>query len=125
MDEILTNVTIYSLTETIGSSMRMYHANSEIPAAQQARRVEVPSGFTLFPGNISRAPRTWLERTANLVRFTQSPAAGTSRHSKSPISTRRNYANSSARTGPDSAGRVWRPRPRSARHRRVQRAARG
>src|SRR5499427_6243871 len=40
MDEILTNVTISWLTETIGSSMRMYHGNAEIPAAQQARRVE-------------------------------------------------------------------------------------
>ena len=76
MDEILTNVTIYWLTETIGSSMRMYHANAQIPAAQQARRVEVPSGFTLFPGNISRAPRRWLERTTNLVRFTQAPRGG-------------------------------------------------
>ena len=76
MDEILTNVTIYWLTETIGSSMRMYRANAEIPAAQQARRVEVPSGFTQFPGNISQVPRTWLERTTNLVRFTQAPHGG-------------------------------------------------
>ncbi len=76
MDEILTNVTIYWLTETIGSSMRMYRANSEIPAAQQVRRVEVPSGFTQFPANISRAPRTWLERTTNLVRLTQAPRGG-------------------------------------------------
>jgi pimeloyl-ACP methyl ester carboxylesterase len=76
MDEILTNVTIYWLTETIGSSMRMYRANSEIAAAQQARRVEVPSGFTVFPANISQAPRTWLERTTNLVRFTQAPHGG-------------------------------------------------
>jgi pimeloyl-ACP methyl ester carboxylesterase len=76
LDEILTNVTIYWLTETIGSSMRMYRANGDIPAAQQARRVEVPSGFTQFPANISRAPRTWLERTTNLVRFTQAPRGG-------------------------------------------------
>jgi pimeloyl-ACP methyl ester carboxylesterase len=76
MDEILTNVTIYWLTETIGSSMRMYRANGEIPPAQQARRVEVPSGFTQFPANISRAPWTWLERTTNLVRLTQAPRGG-------------------------------------------------
>jgi pimeloyl-ACP methyl ester carboxylesterase len=73
MDEILINVTICWLTETIGSSMRLYHANGEIPPAQQARRVEVPSGFTQFPANIGRAPRTWLVRTTNLVRFTQAP----------------------------------------------------
>ena len=66
-DEILTNVTIYWLTATIGSSMRMYHANAAIPPAQHARRVAVPSGFSLFPADIGRPPRAWLERTANVV----------------------------------------------------------
>lgn len=76
MDEILTNVTIYWLTETIGSSMRMYTANAAIPPAQQARRVEVPTGYTQFPANISAPPKAWLERTANLVRFTEAPRGG-------------------------------------------------
>ncbi len=74
-DEILTNVTIYWLTETIGSSMRMYHANAAIAPAQHARRVEVPSGFSLFAGDVVRPPRAWLERTANVVRVTE-PAHG-------------------------------------------------
>jgi pimeloyl-ACP methyl ester carboxylesterase len=74
-DEILTNVTIYWLTATIGSSMRMYRANSAIAPAQLARRVEVPSGFALFPGDIARPPRAWLDRTANTVHVTQ-PARG-------------------------------------------------
>jgi hypothetical protein len=75
MDEILTNITIYWMTGTIGSSMRMYHANAAIPPAQLARRVEVPSGFALFPGEIFRPPRAWLDRTANVVRVT-APARG-------------------------------------------------
>jgi len=74
-DEILTNVTIYWLTETIGSSIRMYRANAAIPPAQFARRVEVPSGFALFPADILRPPRAWLERTANVVRVAE-PARG-------------------------------------------------
>jgi len=74
-DEILTNVTIYWLTGTIGSSMRMYRANAAIPPEQHARRVEVPSGFSLFPGDMPRPPRAWLERTANVVRVTE-PARG-------------------------------------------------
>jgi pimeloyl-ACP methyl ester carboxylesterase len=74
-DEILTNVTIYWLTATIGSSMRMYRANAAIPPAQLARRVEVPSGFSLFPGDIVRPPRAWLERTTNVARVTE-PARG-------------------------------------------------
>jgi pimeloyl-ACP methyl ester carboxylesterase len=75
-DEILTNITIYWLTATIGSSMRMYHANAAIPAAQHARRVAVPSGFSLFPADIGHPPRAWLERTANVVRVTEPPRGG-------------------------------------------------
>ena len=75
-DEILTNVTLYWLTGTIGSSMRMYNANAAIPAAQHARRVEVPSGFALFPADITRPPTAWLERTANVARVTEMPRGG-------------------------------------------------
>jgi len=74
-DEILTDVTIYWLTGTIASSTRMYHANGAIPRAQLARRVEVPSGFSIFAGDVVRPPRAWLERTANTVRVTE-PARG-------------------------------------------------
>ena len=35
----------------------------------------MPSGFSLFPGDILRPPRAWLERTTNLVRVTE-PARG-------------------------------------------------
>src|SRR5205823_6096010 len=51
-DEILTNVMIYWLTQTIGSSMRMYNANAALAPEQLARRVEVPSGFSIFAGDI-------------------------------------------------------------------------
>lgn len=74
-DEILTLVTQYWLTGTIGSSMRMYAANAAIPPEQLARRVEVPSGFALFPGDVLRPPRAWLERTSNLVHLSE-PARG-------------------------------------------------
>jgi pimeloyl-ACP methyl ester carboxylesterase len=74
-DEILTDVTLYWLTATIGSSMRMYHANAAIAPEQLARRVEVPSGFSIFPGDVVRPPRAWLERTAHVVRVTE-PARG-------------------------------------------------
>ena len=75
-DEILTNVMMYWLTGTIGSSMRMYKANFEIPPAQLARRVEVPSGFSIFTGDIVRPPREWLERTAKTVYATEPPRGG-------------------------------------------------
>jgi len=75
-DEILTNVTRYWVTGTIGSSMRMYRANAAIPRAQLERRVEVPSGFALFGGDILRPPRAWLERTSHVVRVTEPERGG-------------------------------------------------
>lgn len=75
-DQILTNLTIYWLTGTIGSSMRMYRANAAIPPEQLARRVEVPSGFSIFAGDVLRPPRAWLERTAHAVRITEPPRGG-------------------------------------------------
>lgn len=75
-DEILTNLSIYWFTRTIGSSMRMYKANAAIPPAQLGRRVEVPSGFALFRNDIVRPPREWLERMTNLVRVTEPERGG-------------------------------------------------
>jgi len=75
-DEILTLVSLYWFTGTIGSSMRMYRANGAIPPAQLARRVEVPSGFAIFPGDLVRPPRAWMERTANAVRVTEPERGG-------------------------------------------------
>lgn len=75
-DEILTNVMIYWCTGTIASSMRMYHANAAIPLEQYARRVEVPSGFSLFPGELVHPPREWLHRFANTVRVTEHDRGG-------------------------------------------------
>jgi pimeloyl-ACP methyl ester carboxylesterase len=55
--------------------MRMYNANIAIPAAQHARRVEVPSGFSLFPADLFNPPREWLDRVAN-VSYVGKPARG-------------------------------------------------
>ncbi|MFG3280589.1 epoxide hydrolase family protein [Streptomyces sp. NPDC048111] len=74
-DEVLTNVTLYWLTQTIGSSMRMYRANAAIAPSQLARRVEVPSGFSLFRGDVVRPPHAWLHRTAN-VTYVSEPERG-------------------------------------------------
>ena len=98
-DEILTNVTIYWLTGTIGSSMRMYHANAAIPPAQLARRVEVPSGFSLFAGDVVRPPRAWLERTANRRTVTEPPRGGHFAPFEEPELYARNCGSSSAPTG--------------------------
>ena len=56
--------------------MRMYLANARIPTGRLAYRVEVPSGFAIFAGDVVRPPRAWLERVANVVRATEPPRGG-------------------------------------------------
>ena len=62
-DEILTNVTLYWLTETIGSSMRMYRANAasrprSTPAGSRCRPVSRSSPVT----SSARRGRGWSAR---------------------------------------------------------------
>ena len=64
-DHILDNVTVYWLTGTGASAARSYweggraasHAAGEAPP-----QVKLPVGFTTFPGEIFRAPRSWVEK---------------------------------------------------------------
>jgi pimeloyl-ACP methyl ester carboxylesterase len=65
-DHILDNVTLYWLTSTGASAARSYWENTQaaIHAAGQPRpEVKVPVGFTTFPGEIFRAPRSWAEKS--------------------------------------------------------------
>ncbi|MEV4346434.1 epoxide hydrolase family protein [Actinoplanes sp. NPDC049596] len=75
-DDVLDLLSVAWFTNSIGPSMTMYHANAAIPAAQHARRVEVPSGFSLFPGDLVRPPRAWLERNSAVVRVTEPRRGG-------------------------------------------------
>jgi len=65
-DHILDNVTLYWLTSTGASAARSYWENTQaaIHAAGQPRpEIKVPVGFTTFPGEIFRAPRSWAEKS--------------------------------------------------------------
>jgi pimeloyl-ACP methyl ester carboxylesterase len=63
-DHILDNITMYWLTGTGTSAARSYweHGRAQTPAAGQAPPpVKLPVGFTVFPGESFRAPRSWVE----------------------------------------------------------------
>jgi pimeloyl-ACP methyl ester carboxylesterase len=75
-DQILQLVTMYWLTGTIGSSMRMYAANAAIPPEQLLRRVEAPSGFSIYPADLVRPPRAWLDRSANTISVSKPTRGG-------------------------------------------------
>jgi pimeloyl-ACP methyl ester carboxylesterase len=62
-DAVLDNITLYWLTRTGASAARMYWESQHAPAAgQMPPQVSLPVAFTVFPGEIFRAPRTWAER---------------------------------------------------------------
>ena len=65
-DHILDNITLYWLTGTGASAARSYWESGQAAAsaAGQARpEVSLPVGFTTFPGEIFRAPRSWVEKS--------------------------------------------------------------
>jgi pimeloyl-ACP methyl ester carboxylesterase len=64
-DRILDNITMYWLTGTATSAARSYweHGRAAAAAAGQALPpVKLPVGFTVFPGESFRAPRSWVEQ---------------------------------------------------------------
>jgi pimeloyl-ACP methyl ester carboxylesterase len=76
-DELLTNIMIYWMTETIGSSVLSYHAEARAPSLSTADRVEVPVAMALFPKEPwGIPPRSLAERTLNVRRWTEMPRGG-------------------------------------------------
>jgi len=76
-DDLLTNIMIYWVTQTIGSSVFNYHAEARSPSLTTSDRVEVPVAMALFPrepGGIP--PRSLAERTLNVQRWTEMPRGG-------------------------------------------------
>jgi len=64
-DHILDNITLYWLTGTGASAARSYWegGRAQALAAGQARpEVALPVGFTAFPGEIFRAPHSWVDK---------------------------------------------------------------
>jgi pimeloyl-ACP methyl ester carboxylesterase len=63
-DHILDNITLYWSTGTAASAARWYWENGQATtraAGQTPAPVEVPVGFTQFPGERVRIPRSWVE----------------------------------------------------------------
>lgn len=76
-DELLANVTLYWLTETIHSSMRIYHENSFQPLIfGENDFVKVPTSFARFPKELLVPPRAYVEKGFNIRRWTEMPAGG-------------------------------------------------
>jgi pimeloyl-ACP methyl ester carboxylesterase len=76
-DELLTQITLYWVTETINSANRLYYERDRHPRAfGPDDRVRVPTAVTIFPGDIDRPPREWGERVYDVRRWTVMPRGG-------------------------------------------------
>jgi microsomal epoxide hydrolase len=74
-DELLTNIMIYWVTQTINPSIRSYYEESHTPSFQSGQRVEVPVAMALFPKD-TPPPRALAERSLHIERWTEMPRGG-------------------------------------------------
>ena len=76
-DELLTTITIYWVTQSIGSSTKLYYETLRKPwDLKEGEKKEVPCGIAVFPAEISVPPREWAERSYNVQQWTVMPAGG-------------------------------------------------
>jgi pimeloyl-ACP methyl ester carboxylesterase len=79
-DHIVDNITLYWLTGTGASAARSYWESGRaqaLAAGQAPPEVSLPVGFTTFPGEIFRAPRSWVDKAyPNLTYFNEVDKGG-------------------------------------------------
>jgi pimeloyl-ACP methyl ester carboxylesterase len=79
-DHVLDNITVYWLTGTGASAARAYWESARARTLSQGAvppAVSLPVGFTAFPGEIFRAPRSWVERSyPNVTYFNEVDKGG-------------------------------------------------
>jgi microsomal epoxide hydrolase len=68
-DELLTNIMIYWVTQTIGSSMRIaFETRVAMSNPVASGKSPVPAGVAHCPGD-AQLPREWAERQTNLIHY--------------------------------------------------------
>jgi pimeloyl-ACP methyl ester carboxylesterase len=79
-DHILDNISVYWLTRTGTSAARSYWESGQAAvrsAGQAPPPVNLPVGFTTFPGEIWRSPRSWVEASyPNVTYFNEVDKGG-------------------------------------------------
>ncbi len=78
-DHILDNITLYWLTGTGASAARSYWEAGRaqaLAAGQPPPGVSIPVGYTTFPGEIFRAPRSWVEQGYPTLTYFHEAAKG-------------------------------------------------
>jgi microsomal epoxide hydrolase len=77
-DQLLTNVMIYLVTDTVATAVWFYRGSADDRGVPVQGRLETPTGFASFPAEMTvlNPPRSILERNLNLVHYTKMPKGG-------------------------------------------------
>jgi epoxide hydrolase len=75
-DQLLTNVTLYWLTGTAGSSARLYYETARSRAWGPPAFSGVPTGVAVFPREIAPPIRRFAERSDNIVHWSEFDRGG-------------------------------------------------
>jgi microsomal epoxide hydrolase len=73
-EDVITNIMIYWLTNTIYTSCRIYHENSNY--LTPVGDIKVPTGVSLFAKDINLPPESWIEKHFNLIHFSRIESGG-------------------------------------------------
>jgi epoxide hydrolase len=76
-DTFLTDVTLYWVTGTVGSAMRIYREN-RLTGEEMAPtpRLETPLAYADFPKEVAVPPFRWITQTYNVIQETEMPKGG-------------------------------------------------
>ena len=75
-DTFLTDVTLYWVTGTVGSSMRLYRERQLSDQDHAPPQMKTPVGYAVFPKEVATAPERWIDQTYNVVQRTEMPRGG-------------------------------------------------
>lgn len=75
-DTFLTDVTLYWVTGTIGSSMRIYREGRVFDRQPAPPPMRTPVALAMFPKEVVLAPERWIDRLYNVVQRTQMTRGG-------------------------------------------------
>lgn len=79
VDRLIDNLMLYWLTGTATSAARLYCESERAGTAATSAwngRVEVPTGYAVYPYELLQTPKAWAERRYNLVHHTVQPRGG-------------------------------------------------
>lgn len=76
-EQLMANVTLYWVTRSIYSSMRIYQENSKVPLHfNREAFVQTPVAIARFAKEINFPPRSYVQRSFNIQRWTEFAAGG-------------------------------------------------